>query len=228
MDTIEIKPFPFKAVVFDMDGVIVDSEYFYLDALHRYAAEYGIPMTEEEMKRTVGASHQDFCRWGIDWLSRIGIEATGEQAIAHYRAWEQRNPPHFDELLNPGVVETIGVLRDRGVRVALASSSPRREIDNVLAQCGLASAFELIVSGEQFVESKPNPEIYLYSAEHLGLDPSECCCIEDSIPGITAGKAAGYTVFAKREERFGYSQDAADMIIDQVSDILTEAYEVER
>ncbi|HIU04089.1 MAG TPA: HAD-IA family hydrolase, partial [Candidatus Coprousia avicola] len=80
--------------------------------------------------------------------------------------------------------------------------------------------FELIISGVDFTESKPSPEIYLHTIEKLGLPAEACCCIEDSVPGITAGKRAGLTVFAKREDRFGFSQDAADAILDRVDDIL--------
>lgn len=122
--------------------------------------------------------------------------------------------------MNPGVADTIDELRSRGVRVALASSSPMDSILAVLEACDLSDKFELIVSGKDFRESKPNPAIYLYTIEKLDLDASECCCIEDSVPGIAAGKAAGLTVFAKREDRFGFSQDRADAIIDQIPDIL--------
>jgi len=118
------------------------------------------------------------------------------------------------------VRETLGALRERGVRLALASSSQLANIKQVLNACGLLDFFEIIVSGEQFTESKPNPEIYLHTLSLLRLPASDCCCVEDSLPGITAGKAAGLTVFAKREDRFGFSQDAADAILDTVPDLL--------
>lgn len=116
--------------------------------------------------------------------------------------------------------EGIAGLKERGVRVALASSSPLDNIRTVLAACGLSDAFEVIVSGVDFTESKPDPDIYLHTLAKLGLPAKACCCIEDSVPGITAGKRAGLTVFAKREERFDFSQDAADAILDRVDDIL--------
>ena len=93
-------------------------------------------------------------------------------------------------------------------------------IREVLQACGIEDSFEVIVSGEQFHESKPNPEIYLHTCEVLGLDPRVCCCVEDSPYGIEAGKRAGLTVFAKRESRFPFSQDKADAIIDTVPEIL--------
>lgn len=106
------------------------------------------------------------------------------------------------------------------MRLALASSSSHRNIARVLADCGLGGFFEVVTSGEQFHESKPNPEIYLHTLESLGLSAIDCCCVEDSLPGIAAGRVAGLTVIAKREERFGFTQDAADAIIDSIPDVL--------
>ena len=126
----------------------------------------------------------------------------------------------YRALMNPGVPETLAALRERGVRLALASSSPMDNIREVLDACGIAGAFEVVVSGEQFHKSKPNTAIYLHTCELLGLDPAVCCCVEDSPYGIEAGKRAGLTVFAKREERFGFSQDEADAIIGGVPDLL--------
>lgn len=218
--------FPFAAVIFDMDGVIVDTEKFYLDTLARLFEAEGIEVPFEDLCVTVGASYKDFKRNLVRWFELGGEHLTEEEALARYNVWEERNQPDFAALLNHGVVETIAELKRRGVRVALASSSPMSNILLVLEACGLSDAFELVTSGEQFHESKPNPEIYLHTLENLGLPAGDCCCVEDSVPGITAGKAAGLTVFAKREDRFGFTQEAADRIIDAIPDLLEAASEL--
>lgn len=215
--------FPFTAVIFDMDGVIVDTERFYFDTLAQLFDKEGIDVPRVELCHAVGASFQDFKRNLVRWYGMGGVEITAEEGLARYNEWESQHAPDFAALLNPGVVETIKELKARGVRVALASSSPMNNILEVLGACGLDGEFELVTSGEQFHQGKPSPEIYLHTLENLGLSADECCCIEDSVPGIAAGKAAGLTVFAKREERFGFSQDAADCIIDSVPDLLTAA-----
>ncbi len=212
--------FPYQAVIFDMDGVIVDTERFYFDQLDEMYAAAGMPVSHEELSRAVGASYKDFQKNLVHWFAMGGVELSIEEAEARYDAWAKEHPADYASLLNPGVRETVAELKNRGVRVALASSSPMDNILHVLEVCGLSGAFELVASGEQFHESKPNPEIYLHTLENLGLPASACCCIEDSVPGITAGKAAGLTVVAKREERFGFSQDAADVIIDAIPDVL--------
>lgn len=218
--------FPFAAVIFDMDGVIVDTEKFYLGTLAKLFEAEGIEVPFEDLCVTVGASYKDFKRNLVRWFELGGEHLAEEEALARYNAWEERNQPDFAALLNHGVVETIAELKRRGVRVALASSSPMSNILLVLEACGLSDAFELVTSGEQFHESKPNPEIYLHTLENLGLPAGDCCCVEDSVPGITAGKAAGLTVFAKREGRFGFTQEAADRIIDAIPDLLEAASEL--
>ena len=223
------RPFPFAAVIFDMDGVLVDSEIEYKEEMRAFAAHLGLDVSEDELNAQVGASHQDFTHLVADWYARAGKPRSADEGLASFRTWAIGNPPFdYAALLNPGVRETLAELRDRGVRTALASSSPMTSIEEVLAVCKLEGLFEVVVSGEQFRQSKPDPEIYLHTLDLLGLPASACCCVEDSVPGITAGLAAGLTVFAKREERFGFSQASATAVIDQIPDLLAAAFEVGR
>lgn len=212
----------FSAVVFDMDGVLVDSEALYIREFEAFSKAFGLDVTQEELLAQVGASHQYFQRMIADVLGRNGIEtASPEEAEKVYEDWARENyVRNYGEIMNPGVPETLDALREAGVRVALASSAPMRFIHEALGQCGIDDRFELFVSGEQFRESKPDPEIYLHTCDRLGLAPAACACVEDSFYGIAAGKAAGMYVIAKREERFGFSQDAADVIVDEIPGVL--------
>lgn len=212
--------FPYQAVIFDMDGVIVDSERFYYDQLDEMYSAEGIFVPREELCRAVGASYKDFKSNLVRWFAMGGVDLSPEEAEARYDAWAAVHPADYAALLNPGVRETVAELKGLGVRVALASSSPMDNIMHVLEVCGLSDAFEHVTSCEQFLESKPNPEIYLHTLDLLGLPATSCCCVEDSVPGIAAGKAAGLTVIAKREDRFGFSQELADAVVDSIADIL--------
>lgn len=213
--------FPFSAVIFDMDGVLVDSEARYAQDLVDFTREAGLPVSVEEIHGMVGTSQRVFMEKLLEWWGRAGVDCTEEEALARMRTWEAGRPIDYAELLNPGVPQTLDALAAQGVRLALASSSSLQNILEVLDACGIRGFFEAITSGEQFRESKPDPEIYLHTLALLGLSARDCCCVEDSVPGITAGKRAGLTVFAKREDRFGFSQEAADAIIDQIPDLLT-------
>ena len=211
----------FAAVIFDMDGVLIDSEEMYLKELLAFSDCYGLGETRELASQQVGASHQDFQRLCKRLLEGAGVGSfTPEEAERFYERWAEGRKRDYLSVVFPGAVETIDALLAAGVRVALASSSPRAMIDYVLESLGIADRFERVVSGEQFRQSKPDPEIYLHSVEALGLTPAQCCCVEDSVPGIAAGKAAGLMVFARREERFGFSQDEADVIIDTLPELL--------
>ena len=180
--------FPFDAVIFDMDGVIVDTEYYYLGETAAFAKELGLNLTQEELNGQVGTSHQFFLHMLVDWFARAGKgHFTGDEALARWDEWAHKRPRDYQALINPGAVDTIRELPRRGVRVALASSSPMVSIEEVLNACGLSDAFEYVVSGEQFKESKPEPDIYLHALDLLGLPANRCCCVEDSVPGITAG-----------------------------------------
>ena len=210
-----------KAVVFDMDGVIVDTEYFYREQQMRFFKKNGITVTYDDLNKQVGHSHPDYLRFLEYWWERgTGEKRPGAELAQMLDEQTADTPIDYAALLNPGVPETLDALRARGYRVALASSSHYVNIAQVLKACGLTGRFELIVSGEDFQESKPNPEIYLHTVAALGLPASACVAVEDSDVGITAACRAGLTVVAKREDRFALTQKGADYKIDTIPDLL--------
>ncbi len=104
--------------------------------------------------------------------------------------------------------------------MALASSTSRAGIEDVLTSCGLKGDFDYIVSGEEFKESKPNPEIYLHTADTLKREPKECLVVEDSTYGIMAGHGAGMTVASIIDNRFGFDRSLADYSINGLFEVL--------
>lgn len=226
VDPVDYKAFafPYKGVVFDMDGVLVDTEYLEQRYLEEYAIDSGLDVSDGERMALAGSSGADFYGAIVRWWDRAGVPLDIAGARASYAAYVKGEyTDDYQSVMNQGVPETLRALKEMGVKVALASSSGKKTIDKVLSDCKIAQLFDVVVSGEEFRQSKPNPEIYLHTLERLGLCADDCCCVEDSVPGITAGKAAGLTVLAKREERFGFSQDNADEIIDQIPDLLRRA-----
>ena len=100
--------FPFDAVIFDMDGVIVDTEYYYLGETAAFAKELGLNLTQEELNGQVGTSHQFFLRMLVDWFERAGKgHLTGEEALARWDEWAHKRPRDYQALINPGAVDTI-------------------------------------------------------------------------------------------------------------------------
>ncbi len=212
---------PIQAVVFDMDGVLVDTEFFYREQLQRFFSKNGIEVPLEALNAQVGQSHPYYLAFLQKWWEHGTGERLAGPVLERMVAEQTADVPvDYAALLNPGVPETLDALRARGYRVALASSSKHDNIAQVLGACGLTGRFELIVSGEDFTESKPNPEIYLHTVAALGLPAEACAAVEDSDVGITAARRAGLTVIAKREERFALTQEGADCKIDAIPDLL--------
>ena len=171
------------AVVFDMDGVLIDSEYVYRDEIGRFFSANGIDLSVDTLNAQVGASHKDYLAFLEKWWERgKGEKVPGPELARKVDAFNRAEGPlDYAAILNPGVPETLSELKEQGYRLALASSSLIGNIRHVLDVCGLTDAFELIVSGGDFHESKPNPEIYLHTVAELGLEPEQCAAVEEAL-----------------------------------------------
>lgn len=206
-----------QAVIFDMDGVIVDSEFVYMKYLYAFAKEKNPAMTMEELNPMVGRSRQD--SWEI-MARAVKNGESWEELLREFAALNIYDKVHYREIFRPEAKTLTTELRKRGYRTALASSTGPKLIARIVEETGMRTEFDLFVSGGQFKQSKPNPEIYHYTAKTLGVAEEECFVIEDSTVGILAAKRAGMTVAALRDERFGFDQSPADVHINGLLDVL--------
>lgn len=204
-----------KAVIFDMDGVLIDSEIVYLEHQCRQLKEKYPWITPESLYPIVGMSGQEYpsfmanlCRRTDDELFRKELEDLNASCKISY-----------PEILRPQVRGVLQTLREMGMQIALASSSSAENIAQVLEECDLTQYFTSIVSGGQFTRSKPDPEIYLYTMQALGRKPKECLIVEDSTYGVQAGAAAGGIVAALRDDRFPFDQSKARFRIEDLRQI---------
>ncbi len=182
-----------RGVLFDMDGVISDTERFYVEAMIERLNREGVTVTPAELSDLFGSTMRDNC--GV-LKERYGLKEDVDTYVDEIHAIKE-------ELLDaqglhpmPGAVELIQKLHEAGVRLAVASSSPREVIEHHMEVFGIRNCFDTIVSGVECQEGKPAPEIYLRAAGNLGLTPSECVVVEDSSNGVKAGKAAGMYCYA--------------------------------
>lgn len=206
-----------KAVIFDMDGVIIDSEPEYLKKDLEFARAKNPSVTLEDLFGMVGSSRKDA------WIHM-------ERAVDNGQTWEElrdefRNSRNVYEEMDYRKIyrsEITGILewiKAQGLRLALASSTQTPIINQVLTENGIGHYFELIVSGSQFKRSKPDPEIYHYTAAQLGLPEADCLVIEDSTFGVTAASRAGMKIAALIDERFHFDQSLADFRIHELEEI---------
>lgn len=180
-----------KAVIFDMDGVIVFSEAVYQKRRDEFFSQHGIELTEEIQASLVGSN---VC----DMFAKL-IPTDEQRRHALMQAYEQFRldyPIDYRQLLNPDLLTTVKALKEKGIRLAIASSSSLTIIRKILAVNQLTDFFELLVSGEQFAHSKPDPEIYCFTVEQLGLTTEDCLVVEDSTIGVTAALRANLEVAA--------------------------------
>ena len=184
----------FEAIVFDMDGVLLDSEPLHFEALTAVLAADGLRLSITEFQTFIGTTTRAMFATLID---RYGLPRLSSEYIALYdaeilRILGQPHPPA------PGAIDLLATARTCGLRVGLASSSRRVWIDATLRSIGLEGTFETIVSGDDVTHSKPDPEIYLAAAARLAIAPDRCLAIEDSPNGATSAHRAGMQVIGVR------------------------------
>ncbi len=213
-----------KAVIFDMDGVIIDSEGVYLEYQLEFAKKKNPDVKLEDLYPMVGATKQE-C-WEV--VERVVSNGqTWEELRKEFRQRDIYGEIDYRSIYRLEVTDTLKQLKEAGFRLALASSTHLELVERVLKENGIRDYFEAVVSGEQFKKSKPDPEIYLYTAGQLKLKPEECLAVEDSTIGITAAHRAGLKIAAVIDTRYGFDQSLADYKLNQVKEVL-EAVKVHR
>ncbi len=179
-----------KAVLFDMDGVIFDSERLYLDCCAEAAAELNMENIEEVCLRCIGVTKEITRAILLEaYREETLVDRFTAQAVSLFR--EKYREGRLE--MKPGVVELLQELKKNGVKTAIASSTKTEIVEKEILDAGIRPYFDCVVGGDQAGRSKPNPDIFLKTAEELEEAPESCVVIEDSFNGIRAAKAAGMT-----------------------------------
>lgn len=177
-----------KQIVFDMDGVIFDTENLILGCWRFVAEKYNVPHIEETFRRVIGTSSEE--------TKDILYEVYGENfpLQTFWREWRQQYEYRIAESglpVKPGVRELLSFLKINGYRIGLASSSRYETVKENLTTAGLLDFFEVIVSGDMVKKSKPEPDIYLCACEKMKIVPEDTFAIEDSYNGVISATRAG-------------------------------------
>jgi HAD superfamily hydrolase (TIGR01509 family) len=212
-----------QAVMFDQDGVLVDSEGAWDAARRAIVAENGGRWKAEATREMMGMSAPEWSRYMHDSLGvALSPSEISDRVVARLLAGYSSSLP-----LIPGAVEAVRRVAARWP-VGLASSANREVIDAVLAASGLAGVFGATVSGEEVAHGKPAPDIYLEAARRLDVDPARCAAVEDSTNGLRAAAAADMKVVALPNREFPPSDDAlalASVVLDSLDELTPELLE---
>ena len=209
-----------KAVLFDMDGLMIDTESLSTEAFINSAKAQGYNMTKEETLKVLGFTKASIYQFWIDYFQ--GTNVDGKKLVDdHYEYIENVLYTVGPEKM-PYVEELLKYLRENNYKIAVASSSDTADIKNNLEKTKLEKYIDEIASGAEVENGKPAPDVFLLAAERLGVDPKDCLILEDSKAGIKAGKASGAMVFMV-PDMFTVDkecEDTADRILTDLGEVI--------
>lgn len=198
------------AVIFDMDGSLVDSMWMWKAIDIEYLGRYGIALPEDLQSRIEGMS---FGETAMYFKEHFPIPDSLEEIMEEWNrmAWDKYM---YEVPLKKGIPEFLAGCRARGIRLGIATSNSRVLVENVARVHNLRDYFSCIITGTDVLRGKPNPDIYLAVAKELGVSPGRCLVFEDIVAGILAGKNAGMRVCAVEDEYSAQSRETKRKLAD--------------
>lgn len=204
-----------KAIIFDMDGVIIDSEPVHFKIERKLLEELGGRISHEEHEKFVGTT--DFYMWNT-FKDQFNLDPSVDEMIDMKRS---RFIDNIDKIeLIPNFLNFIDLVKREGYKLALASSNNKRAVEEVVDIFDLEKYFDFIISGEEVEKGKPDPEMFLTVAKELGVKPEEVLVIEDAETGVTAAKSANMKCIGL-DSRVSGKQDLshADLVIEDFKEL---------
>jgi len=204
-----------KAVIFDLDGVLVDSEELSRQSNKETLKQHGIELTQEEKIKAIGRTDLDIFR---DMIEARGLGLSPEELT------KEKDRIYLDIIKGklkpiPGARGILETLKERGIPFAIASSGTYVKVRANLSETGLIGLISTIISADDIEKGKPDPEIFLKAAEKIGIPPEECLVIEDAQAGVIAAKAAGMKCLAlKSPGSHGQDLSQADRVISSLEE----------
>jgi sugar-phosphatase len=183
----------YKAVIFDMDGVLINSEPLWKIAEKEVFSSLGVPVTDDLVHITSALTAQEVCAFWYERHPWQGMSFDEVEDAVVARVIELIGQ-HDTKM--PGVIEILRFFKSKNLKIGLASNSSHNLIEVVLEEVGIKDYFDFLSSAQDVEKGKPDPAVYLYAAKNLGVEPEECLVFEDSIIGITAAKMAGMKIVA--------------------------------
>lgn len=207
-------------VIFDMDGVLVESADAHLASWELLASQEGVKINRAQFAATFGRQNRDIVPLLFSPASAARVKALAERKEKIYRGLIREHPP-----IVAGAVMLVEALHEAGVRLAVGSSAPKANIDLVLSAMGATAWICAVVSGDDVARGKPDPQVFAMAAERLGLPARRCVVVEDAPVGIQAARAAGAAAVAvlscHAADAFEFTDVACrpDLTVDRLTDL---------
>jgi len=211
-----------KGVIWDLDGVIVDTAPFHFEAWKKTFKEMGLPFSREEFAHIFG-------RRNLDVIAGLVGKPPSTEEMERISA---RKEVLFREALRgkvrplPGALFWLEELKRRGYRQALATSAPRENMEMIVGSLGIEGFFDEIVLGDEVCVGKPDPQIFLLAAKRVQLSPAHCIVMEDAVAGVEAAKRAGMRCIALTTSHSRRALAEADMVVDSLDDLAPDIFEL--
>jgi len=203
---------PRRGVIFDMDGVLVESYQAHFASWQRLGRKHGVTMTPEQFAATFGKTSREIIRqFWPDAVSEADIALWDSQKEAFYRQAILASYPEVD-----GASELVRRLKEAGFALAVGSSGPPENVEVVLKAMPAGELFSAAVNGHDVPHGKPEPDVFLLAAERLGIPPGRCAVIEDAPVGLEAARRAGMAVVALTGTATAEQLAEADLVVDSL------------
>ena len=210
-----------QGVLWDMDGVLVDTGEFHVRSWQDVLDDYGIAFNRVKFQQTLGMNNAGTIELLLGYKPEAGlVEAIARRKEEYFR---QIIRGHVTPL--PGVLDWLQHWHDQHIPMAVASSASSENIDFIIDALGIRSYFHSLVSGAD-IPGKPDPTVFLEAAQHLGLPPANCIVIEDSIAGVEAARRAGMRCIAVTTTNPAHALSAADLVVNSLAELSQESLQI--
>lgn len=211
-----------EAVIFDMDGVIVDSSWYWIEVLSNIIKDHGDTITDQDKNNITGCSDD----YELEILSHY-IKKNKEELRQIRTDYINDHPIQYDHHIKPGIYELLNYLKEKGILISLASSSPLKDIHRMIKELHLEEYFKVIMSGELVKKAKPDPQIYLDTVRLLNIPKANILVVEDSIYGIQSAMNAGLEVLVLKTLEYDFDNQIYH-IFDTHFDIIKEIAKINK
>lgn len=207
----------YKGIIFDIDGVLVNSEKFYMERRMNFFKSIGLKPGSSDINDFVGSNATKI--WEV--LVPEDAQKREELKTIYLTEYEQKNPIDFEKYSNEDLKFVIESLYNLNIKVSIASAGSVKNIEKFLNDTDIKKYVDFYLSGEELKENKPDPEIYIKASNKMNINKESLLVVEDSVLGIKSAKRAGLKVVAlKPQDNYIIDQSEADLIIDRLRDLL--------